>query len=372
MNIATDKHKSTAPQAQIPPPFQRDTPALTAESDVMRRLVERLERFASSRHPALILGETGVGKELCAHRLHEASPWAEGPFVAVNCAAIPRELMSAELFGCRPGAFTGAVNRDGLLQSAHQGTLFLDEVGELSLDAQAILLRALERKEVHAVGADRPRAVDFRLVCATHRDLTRMVRKGSFRADLYHRLSALSVEVPPLRERAADLSALAHELNPGVASRLGRAAWGQLLTYAWPGNIRELKNVLARVECERPSGVIRARHLDLSSPPAEAPALVELDKGSFLLSYLQGEQLRRSPQEWLDSLTLRELITWQVVRAVERCESVAGAARALQVSRNTVYRYLEVAFESSGQDQEAAEQETAPPYAAPPEERGAA
>jgi len=365
MNIATDAQQSAPPRQQIPSPLQRELPSFTAESDVMRRLVDRLDRFARSRHPTLITGETGVGKELCAHRLHEASPWAEGPFVAVNCATIPRELMSAELFGCRPGAFTGAIRREGLLKSAHQGTLFLDEVGELSLDAQAVLLRALERREVLPVGADRPRAVDFRLVCATHRDLNQMVRAGSFRADLYHRLSALIVEVPPLRARLSELSALSAQLNEGVASRLGREAWEHMLAYSWPGNVRELRNLLVRLECERPEGLIRASHLKLCLNPPPAQSAARPHEGSFLMSALQGAELRPSPQSWLDSLTLKELITWQVVRSVERHESVAGAARALQVSRNTIYRYLEVAFEQAGHDPHCAHADTAPPMAAP-------
>lgn len=372
MNAVTDlPEREVSPHTSlVPPPFQETSPSITTQSEVMQSLVQRLERFAQAKHPTLILGETGTGKELCARKLHEASPWSAGPFVAVNCAAIPRELMSAELFGCRPGAFTGAVKREGLLKSAHHGTLFLDEIGELSLDAQAVLLRALERREVMPVGSDQPRAVDFRLVCATHRNLAQMVKRKTFRADLYHRLSALTVEVPPLRARLPDLSALAYELSPQVASRIGREAWAQLLTYAWPGNIRELRNLLIRLECDRPEGVIKARHLNLSPPAPSSQALARPQEGSFLLSALQGEELKRSPQEWLDALTLKELITWQVVRAVERHEGISGAARVLQVSRNTIYRYLEVAFEASGLDPHLGEQDTAPPYAEPAPEEG--
>lgn len=366
MNRITELHETQSHPIPIPPPFEKNLPTITAQSEVMQNLLERLKRFAQTKYPTLILGETGVGKELCAHKLHEDSPWAHGPFVAVNCASIPRELMSAELFGCRPGAFTGAVNREGLLQTAHHGTLFLDEIGELSLDVQAILLRALERREVLPVGADRPRAVDFRLVCATHRNLAQMVKRKEFRADLFHRISALTVEVPPLRARLADLSTLAYELNPSVASRIGHEAWAKLLMYRWPGNIRELRNLLIRLECDRPEGMIKPHHLDLDHPPTSSEALVHCDEGSFLLSALQGRELKSSPQDWLDSLTLQELITWQIVRAVERSESVAAAARILQVSRNTIYRYLEVAFETSSCDPHADEEETVPPYVEPP------
>ncbi|MBM4291410.1 MAG: sigma-54-dependent Fis family transcriptional regulator [Deltaproteobacteria bacterium] len=331
----------------LPAPLSREQTALSGRSAAMRALSDRVDRFAPSSLPALVLGETGVGKELCARALHERSPWAAGPFVAVNCAAIPRDLVSAELFGCTQGAFTGAQQRLGLISSAHLGTLFLDELGELPLDAQAALLRALERREVCPVGGVTPRPVQFRLVSATHRDLADMVRLGRFRADLYHRVSTLTLEVPPLRARLADLSDLVRELSASVAGRLTRDAWLALRAYPWPGNVRELRNLLARVELSHPEGPVSPVQLELAPPPP--PPRVSPAAGSFLPSAAdpRAHAVGAGAQELaevIDELTLKELITLQVLRAVERHNGVSGAARALEVSRGTIYRYLDLAL----------------------------
>ncbi|MBX3204779.1 MAG: sigma 54-dependent Fis family transcriptional regulator [Labilithrix sp.] len=215
-------------------------------SAVMQSLFGRIARLDGSLLPVLVLGETGVGKELVARALHEGSRVAEGPFVAVNCGAIARELVASTLFGHRKGAFTGATDtRRGAFGAADGGTLFLDEIGELPLDVQPTLLRALEAGEVTALGEDTPRKVSVRVVAATHKDLLAESRRGGFREDLYYRIGALTLRVPPLRERAADVPLLAdaiarQEGAAGLPSDVLDALAGQ----TFRGNVRELRNAV--------------------------------------------------------------------------------------------------------------------------------
>ncbi len=223
--------------------------ALVGSSAPMRAVYRMLSRVAAHEAPVLLLGASGTGKELAAAALHDASPRAEGPFVALNGAAIPPDLVESELFGHEAGAFTGAVRRrDGAFQRAHKGTLFLDEVGELSLEAQAKLLRALESGEVRRVGGDGPEHPDVRVVAATHRNLLRMVREGRFREDLFYRLAVLTVRLPSLAERKEDLPQLVAALlarhHPGAV--VSEEALVALAAHDWPGNVRELRNVLTR------------------------------------------------------------------------------------------------------------------------------
>jgi len=226
-------------------------------SPAMREMFALLERVAASDLTVLLEGETGTGKELAAEGLHEASARA-GAFVAVNCGAIPRELLESELFGHEKGAFTGAVReRQGAFVAADRGTLFLDEVGELPLDMQAKLLRALERREVKAVGSDRHRSVDVRIVAATNRSLSREVSANRFRQDLYYRLAVVIVRVPPLRTRIEDLRLLVDHTQDELArrrlasglppcARLDETAISMLSRYDFPGNVRELRNIVER------------------------------------------------------------------------------------------------------------------------------
>ena len=226
-------------------------------SPAMRETFALLERVAKSDLTVLIEGETGTGKELAAEGLHESSG-RPGAFTAVNCGAIPKELLESELFGHDKGAFTGAIKeRKGAFLSADGGTLFLDEVGELPLDMQAKLLRALERREVKPVGSDKTQSVDVRVVAATHRNLAKDVKAGSFRQDLYYRLAVVTVKVPPLRTRLEDLRLLVdtvwEELDrrrraqglPAPA-KLDSAAMAMLMRYDFPGNVRELRNIVER------------------------------------------------------------------------------------------------------------------------------
>ena len=271
-----------------------DTPGdseILGQSEVLTRLLQEMKVVASSDLPVLLLGETGVGKELFARLLHRHSPRRQQPLVHVNCAALPEALAESELFGHRRGAFSGAVaDRPGRFEAAEGGTLFLDEVGELPLSVQAKLLRTLQNGEIQRLGADTPRRVNVRIVAATNRSLRDQVASGTFRADLYHRLSVYPVPIPPLRERGGDVLLLAGrflELNRarlGFRSlRLAGDAQAALLRYHWPGNVRELEHVISRAALKAlsqgvpPNAIVTlpAHWLDLdalSAPGAAASA----------------------------------------------------------------------------------------------------
>lgn len=219
---------------------------LVAASPVMRRLFGTLRRLEGSLITVLLAGESGTGKELIARAIHQHSVRAAQPLVTLNCGVLQRELARSELFGHRKGAFTGATDsRLGAFQRADGGTLFLDEVGELPLDVQPLLLRALQQREIVRVGDTEPERVDVRLIAATHRDLEQMVQEGTFREDLYYRLKVVHLEVPPLRTRVEDIPLLATTASSvfGLA-HLPEEVLGQLQTYSWPGNVRELFHVV--------------------------------------------------------------------------------------------------------------------------------
>ena len=223
--------------------------------ETMRRVMGQIERVAASETRVCIYGETGTGKELIARTLHEKSHRASGPFVTLNCAAVPGELIESELFGHEKGSFTGAAQRHtGKFEQAHRGTLFLDEIGDMPVAMQAKLLRVLEEGEVERIGADKPTKVDVRVVVATHRDLEQLVESGGFRRDLYHRVVVFPLTLPPLRDRCEDLPALVEHFARQVSLQNGwkpvpfsQAAIDVLKEYAWPGNIRELRNVVERL-----------------------------------------------------------------------------------------------------------------------------
>ncbi len=224
-------------------------------SEAMRRVMAQVDRVASSETRVCILGETGTGKELIARTLHEKSSRREAPFITLNCAAVPAELIESELFGHEKGAFTGAAARHtGKFEQAHGGTLFLDEIGDMPLPMQAKLLRVLEEGEVERVGGDRALRVDVRVLVATHRNLEELVRQGSFRQDLFHRVFVFPLQLPPLRERLDDIPLLAAHFAAQIAAQNGwkprsfsSEALDALRHYAWPGNVRELRNVIERV-----------------------------------------------------------------------------------------------------------------------------
>jgi len=223
--------------------------------ETMRRVLAQVERVAASETRVCILGETGTGKELIARTLHEKSPRHEGPFVTLNCAAVPAELIESELFGHEKGAFTGATARHrGKCEQADHGTLFLDEIGDMPLPMQVKLLRVLEQSEVERIGGDHPVSVDVRVVVATHRDLEDLVRQGRFRQDLFHRIYVFPLRLPPLRERREDIPVLGEHFSRQVAIQNGwkpaaftPEAVAELQKDSWPGNVRELRNVVERV-----------------------------------------------------------------------------------------------------------------------------
>ena len=223
--------------------------------DAMRRVMVQIDRVAHSESRVCIYGETGTGKELVARTLHEKSARAAGPFVTLNCAAIPAELIESELFGHEKGSFTGATQRHaGKFEQAHHGTLFLDEIGDMPLAMQTRLLRVLEESEVERIGGDKPVAVDVRVVVATHRNLEEMMEAGSFRRDLYHRVVVFPITLPPLRARKEDIPALVEYFARQVCAQNGwkpvsftADAVEALREYAWPGNIRELRNAVERL-----------------------------------------------------------------------------------------------------------------------------
>ena len=225
------------------------------KSEAMQSVMSQVERVAASETRVCIFGETGTGKELIARTVHARSPRSGGPFVTLNCAAVPAELIESELFGHEKGAFTGAATRHtGKFEQAQHGTLFLDEIGDMPLVMQTKLLRVLEENEIERVGGDRPVAVNVRVVVATHRNLDELVKRGTFRQDLYHRIFVFPILLPPLRERLDDIPVLVEHFARQIADQNGwkvqaftREAQAALTRYAWPGNVRELRNIVERL-----------------------------------------------------------------------------------------------------------------------------
>ncbi|MBX3234456.1 MAG: sigma 54-dependent Fis family transcriptional regulator [Labilithrix sp.] len=266
---------------EVPPSNARSFGDLYGESLAMREIFAILERVARSDVTVLVEGESGTGKELVARSIHRASRRASGPYVVFDCSAVPADLAESELFGHKKGAFSGATaDRPGAFRSAHGGTLCLDELGELPLDLQPKLLRALENREVRAVGEDAPRKIDVRVIASTNRDLHAEVQRGRFRADLLYRLEVVRVRMPPLRARPDDIAGLVerlleNDLPPG--DRIEGENLKKLAAYAWPGNVRELKNTLARAVAlgAGPDGPARFTDLVFNVGPATAaPATI--------------------------------------------------------------------------------------------------
>jgi two-component system response regulator PilR (NtrC family) len=265
-------------------------PRLLGHSLAMETLRELIGRVARSQAPVHITGESGTGKELVAQLIHQSSPRGDGPFVPVNCGAIPTELMESELFGHKRGSFTGAVaDKTGVVQTAEGGTLFLDEVADLPLHMQVKLLRLIQEKAVRPVGEPREIAVDVRILSATHKDLSALVAAGKFREDLYYRVNVIEIRVPPLRERLEDVP----ELVKATLNRLARRSNTQrpdvtpdalrlLSTYHYPGNVRELENILERALTLCAEGRITAGDIQLRAGPAPAPGpVVESGTGAL-------------------------------------------------------------------------------------------
>ncbi|MGE3174121.1 MAG: sigma-54-dependent transcriptional regulator [Planctomycetota bacterium] len=312
-------------------------PGTVGRSPAAVRLDETLQRIARTQQAVLLLGESGSGKELAARRLHTLGDRAQAPFVAVNCGAVPRQLMESELFGHVKGAFTGAdQKRLGLLEAASGGTLFLDEVGELALDLQPALLRAVQFGEIRPVGSDQVRKVDVRVIAATHRDLHAMIEQERFREDLYYRLAVLEVRVPPLRERVEDIAELARmflrqqNARTGRELALGDAAVARLERHPWPGNVRELENAIVRLS------------VLATGPEVSAAEVEELAFGSRPVGAGGGP---------LPTLSLRELEKMAITEAMRRFDgNKRKAAEALGVALKTLYNKLNAAADAEAGD----------------------
>ncbi len=305
---------------------------LVGSSPSMRELYGKLAKIADNDAAVLLTGESGTGKELVARAIHAASPRTSGPFVAINCAAMPAQLLESELFGHTRGAFTDAkAAKTGLFQTAHGGTIFLDEIGELPLETQPKLLRVLQERTLRPVGANVEVAFDARVITATNRDLEQMIEEQRFREDLYFRINVLTIALPPLRTRGGDILVLARHFLERIAARTGKPAPGlsaeaaqRLMTYPWPGNVRELENCM-----EYAVALANYNEIMVSDLPDKVRAYRPTQ---IVLSSNDPEQL----------VTLEELERRYVLRVLESVGgNKAAAARVLGIERRTLYRMLE-------------------------------
>jgi DNA-binding NtrC family response regulator len=305
-------------------------PRLVGRSPAMVRVQELIQLVARHDAAVLLTGESGTGKDLAAHAIHDCSSRSEKPFVAVNCAAFPDTLLEAELFGHQKGSFTGAVrNREGRLRAAHEGTLFLDEIGEMTLAAQAKLLRVLQDGVFEPIGSDTPIKVDVRFISATNQDLKRCIAEGRFREDLYYRIKVLEVQLPPLRERRGDLPMLVEDIMRRLCPDeedpppISPAAWAVLRGHRWPGNVRELKHALEHARVLAGDGEIDLFHL----PPDLRGKIAIVPQASGKLRPL-GEAIREFEREYL---------IWALRYA---CGNRTRAAELLGISRKGLWEKL--------------------------------
>ena len=304
------------------------------KGETMRRVMAQLERVAASETRVCILGETGTGKELVARTIHERSSRAGGPFVTLNCAAVPAELIESELFGHEKGSFTGAAARHvGKFEQADGGTIFLDEIGDMPLAMQAKLLRVLEEGEVERIGGDKPVAVNVRVVVATHRDLEARVREEKFRQDLFHRIYVFPLVLPPLRERRDDIPALVEHFSAQVCAQNGwkpvpfeKEAMEALQSHPWPGNVRELRNMVERLMLLATEG-----HVDLATVQL---ALPKVPAGSGVPSAFPSSGFLSDRIESFE----REVILTELKRSRQ---NVSLAAKSLGLERSHLYKKAE-------------------------------
>ena len=317
--------------------LQQEETLVLGDGSFGKELKKLLEAAAPQDVTVLLTGETGTGKEMAARAIHEQSQRADEPFVPVNCAALPREIIEAELFGAEKGAYTGAEERRiGRFELASSGTLFLDEIGELPLDFQVKLLRVLQERKVTRLGGTKAIPLKFRLVCATNRDLEAAVREGTFRQDIYYRINVFRIHLKPLRERVEDIPPLASHFVESFCRRFGRRISGftpeaerLLLSYGWPGNIRELKNAIERAVVVESEDKITASSLPIFTPEAEVTA--EVAEDAFF------ENL---PQVYDEARALFERSFLRRSYVLNK-GNIAAMARDTGIPRNTVYRRLE-------------------------------
>lgn len=304
------------------------------KGEAMRRVMAQLERVAASESRVCILGETGTGKELVARTIHERSARAPGPFVTLNCAAVPAELIESELFGHEKGSFTGASGRHiGKFEQADQGTIFLDEIGDMPLSMQAKLLRVLEEGEVERIGGDKPIAVNVRVVVATHRDLESRVREEKFRQDLFHRIYVFPLVLPPLRERREDIPALVQHFAEQVCSQnawkpvpFSDDAMEALQQHRWPGNVRELRNMVERLMLLATDGQVDLATVQMALPkfPSSAPVGTAVSGPGPLADRVQSFE--------------REVILAELKRSHH---NMSMAAKSLGLERSHLYKKAE-------------------------------
>ena len=302
------------------------------QGETMRKVTAQVERVAASETRVCILGETGTGKELVARTIHERSTRAAGPFITLNCAAIPAELIESELFGHEKGSFTGAAARHiGKFEQAQHGTIFLDEIGDMPLGMQAKLLRVLEEGEVERIGGDKPVPVDVRVVVATHRDLEAQVRDGKFRQDLFHRIYVFPLLLPPLRSRREDIPTLVEHFSRQVSAQNGwkmvafsSDAMQALQEYSWPGNVRELRNIVERVMLLASESQVDFATVQLALPQASASRSTVVASNSSLAERVQTYE--------------REVILVELKRSNY---NISSAARALGLERSHLYKKAE-------------------------------
>jgi DNA-binding NtrC family response regulator len=316
-------------------------PRVMGEAPEFKEALLAVQRAASTDATVLILGESGTGKELLARSLHQLSPRAKGPFVAINCAAIPEALLENELFGHEKGAFTGAASRKtGRAELAHRGTLFLDEIGDLPLALQAKILRLVQERQFERVGGVQTLSVDLRLVAATNRDLKEAVAAKQFREDLFFRLSVFPVTIPPLRRRRGDILLLADAFLARYAGDMGRKgltlseeARRALVEHGWPGNVRELQNCLERATILCDGSVIEPHHLRLSGAAANGPSLGDVLDLSGPLAEVGKRAAARAEEEAI-RLALQEAGGDRAVAAARLGVSLATLNRRLRASES--------------------------------------
>ena len=322
---------------------------VVGRSPAMAQVFELVKKAARSEANILVLGESGTGKELIARAIHANSPRAGGPFVPVDCASLPEQLLESELFGHEKGAFTGAVRtKTGLVEAAHRGTLFLDEIGDLPAPLQVKLLRALQERQIRRVGGTGLVDVDVRVVSATNRNLTEAITKGQFREELYYRINVIAIRLPPLRERAGDVRLLAHaflkRFGHGRVTGLDEAAADALDRYRWPGNVRELQNVIERACALVDGAMITVKDLpDNVLRPAAAAASPTIPEAKADGAVLPAEvtagsnlTLREAKDQWLQVLEvsyLRDLLA-------RHDGNVSSAAKAAGIDRKTFHRLI--------------------------------
>ena len=302
------------------------------KGEAMRRVMAQVQRVAATETRVCILGETGTGKELVARTLHERSARASGPFITLNCAAVPAELIESELFGHEKGSFTGAAGRHvGKFEQAERGTIFLDEIGDMPLQMQAKLLRVLEENEIERVGGEKPIRVDVRVLVATHRDLEAQVKDGKFRQDLFHRIYVFPLVLPPLRERPEDIASLIEHFAAQVCAQNGwkavpfsAAAIEELQNLSWPGNVRELRNMVERLMLLAPNGEVDLDTVKLALPRGAAASGDAVGGSGTLADRVQGFE--------------REVILAELKK---HHNNMTSAAKALHLERSHLYKKAE-------------------------------